>query len=87
MYQIKAEIQMSDIMLEFHMDEHNRIFWQSTDLFTGDSISRYVPVGKEPLFWKAVHIALSGEDEVDNYAEIEEMLDFSNYTKSTRWIP
>ena len=87
MNQISAVIRMSDIDLEFSMDEDNIITWRSTDIYTGDTFARHVPVGKESLFWQAVHIALSGEDEVDNYDEIEEMLDFVGYTKSTRWIP
>ena len=87
MNQIAAHIQMADIILEIVMDNDNLITWRSTDRFTGDTFARSVPEGKESLFWQAVHVALSGEDGVDNYSEIEELLDFVSYTKSTRWIP
>ena len=87
MNQISAVIQMADVDLHFVMDENNVITWRSTDRFTRIHSAGEVEPDKAHLFWQAVHIALSGEDDVENYNEIEEVLDFVGCTDSTRWIP
>jgi len=87
MNQIQSRIQMADLVLEFYMNEDNRIFWVSTDLFSDSNMGCAVKEGDEPLFWQAVHIALSGEDDVDNYKEIERALGFIGYNGVCRWIP
>ena len=87
MNQISAVIQMADVDLQFVMDEDNVITWKSTDHFTGIHSAGEVEADKAHLFWQAVHITLSGEDDVDNYSEIEEALDFVGCHGPTRWIP
>lgn len=85
--QIEGTIRMADLMLVYIMDNNGSITWKATDLITDESVSMVVPKGKEHLFWRAIYIALSGEDDVEGYEEIEEALGFVNYTKTTRWIP
>jgi hypothetical protein len=90
--QIQSTITMADTVLDFMMDDENVVEWFATDVFTGTSIRGNVPSDKNGLFFKAVYIALSGDDECITtlkYAEMERMLGFigTDAKHPARWIP
>ena len=83
---------MADIVLDFMMDDDNVVTWLSTDMFTGESIRGSIPVENNALFFKAVYIALSGDDtsiSPEKYAEMEALLGFTvdAARHPARWIP
>jgi len=90
--QIDSTITMADTVLDFIMDDENEIHWMATDMFTGESIRGSVDAENNALFFKAVYIAVSGDDtsiSPEKYEEMERLLGFcgDNQKHPARWIP
>ena len=90
--QIQSTITMADTVLDFMMDDENVVEWLATDMFTGECIRGSVDAENTALFFKAVYIALSGDDttiSTAKYEEMERLLGFTNENSRhpARWIP
>ena len=90
--QIQSTITMADTVLDFMMNDENIIEWLATDMLTGESDRGLVDAENTDLFFKAVYIALSGDDtsiSTAKYEEMERLLGFTNENSRhpARWIP
>jgi hypothetical protein len=90
--QVYSTITIADTVLDFIMGDENEVRWIATDMLTRESISGSVDAKNTDLFFKAVYIALSGDDtsiSTAKYEEMERLLGFTNENSRhpARWIP